>query len=164
MGTPNEDTRMDRERMPGSEPTKRRRSAIAHTPYVRIAASILAAAFIAGLLPAAASDPDRGVRVIVRGAPGSLDQAENLVLDAGGRLGRRISIIDGFTATVPAVDIAGLVGSPEILSVTADATVRLLSNVDGIDPNKDPGSWLKLARNTKLYEMWQRGWTGDGID
>jgi Subtilase family len=132
---------------------------------IRIAASMVAVGLIAGLLSsAAAPEPRHLMRVIVRGVPGSLDPAARLVLDAGGRVGRPISILDGFSATVPADDIAALVGSPEILSVTPDATVRLLGNVDGIDPNKDPGSWRKVARNTKLYEMWQRGWTGDGID
>ena len=130
-----------------------------------IAATILGIVLAASLVPiAAASEPSELVRVIVRGTPGSLHRAESLVLESGGRLGRRISIIDGFAATVPADDIAALEGSLEILSVTPDATVRLLGNVDGIDPNKDPGSWLKVARNTKLHEMWQRGWTGDGID
>jgi serine protease AprX len=79
-------------------------------------------------------------------------------------VGLRISIIDGFAAEVPINEIAGLDRSPEIVSVTPDASVRLLGNVDGIDPNKYPGSWLKVAKNTKLQEMWQKGWTGEGID
>ncbi|HET7309344.1 MAG TPA: S8 family serine peptidase, partial [Actinomycetota bacterium] len=79
-------------------------------------------------------------------------------------MGRRISIIDGFAAEVPIGEITGLDRSPEIVSVTPDATVHLLGTVDGMDPNKHPGSWLKVAKNTKLYEMWQKGWTGEGID
>jgi serine protease AprX len=156
---------MDRVKMyPESEPARRRRVPNART-NIRIAASVLAVAVVAGLLsPAAASGARHLVRVIVRGAPGSVDAAESLVIGSGGRVGRHISIIDGFAATVPADEIAALEGSSEIFSVTPDAAVRLLGNVDGIDPNKDPGSWLKVARNTKLYEMWQRGWTGDGID
>jgi serine protease AprX len=144
----------------GNEP---RRHVI--TRRIRIAASMLAVGLVAGLLSsAAAPEPSHLMRVIVRGAPGSLDPAARLVLDVGGRVGRPIWIIDGFSATVPADDIAELVGSPEIVSVTPDATVRLLGTVDGIDPNKDAGSWLKVARNIRLHEMWQRGWTGDGID
>ena len=79
-----------------------------------------------------------------------------------GEGGRRISI-DGFAATSIG-ELTGLDGSPAIVSVTPDASVRLLGNVDGIDPNKHPGSWWKVAKNTKLHEMWQRGWTGEGID
>jgi hypothetical protein len=128
-----------------------------------LAISILLAAVI--LPPAAATAaPDRLVSVIVRGEGGSVDVAERLVRDAGGTVGRRISIIDGFAAEVPAGELDGLDRSPAIVSITPDARVRLLGNVDGIDPNKDRGSWFKVARNTKLHEMWQRGWTGDGID
>ena len=128
-----------------------------------MAVSLLLTALI---LPPAAptAAPDQLVPVIVRGLKGSVDVAERLVLDAGGEVGRRISIIDGFAAKVPASELIGLDGSPAITSVTPDASVRLLGNVDGIDPNKHPGSWLKVAKNTKLYEMWQRGWTGEGID
>ena len=128
----------------------------------------LAASLLLGVLilppGAATASPDRLVPVIVRGQRGSVDVAERLVLDAGGTVGRRISIIDGFAADVPIGELSGLGGLPAILSVTPDATVRLLGTVDGIDPNKYPGSWLKLARNTKLNEMWQKGWTGAGID
>jgi Subtilase family len=128
-----------------------------------LAVSLLLAAVI--LPPAAATAaPDHLVSVIVRGQEGSVDVAERLVLDAGGTVGRRISIIDGFAAEVPAGELSGLGGWPAIVSITPDARVRLLGTVDGIDPDKHPGSWLKVARNTKLREMWQRGWTGDGID
>jgi serine protease AprX len=128
-----------------------------------LAASLLLGALI---LPpeAATASPDQLVPVIVRGHRGSVDVAERLVLDAGGTVGRRISIIDGFAAEVPISELTDLNGSPAIVSVTPDATVRLLGDVDGMDPNKHPGSWLKVAKNTKLYEMWQRGWTGQGID
>jgi hypothetical protein len=149
------------------ETTSRRRRAGAgiERPRTSLAVTVLSIVLAAGLVPiAAASESGELVRVIVRGSPGSMDAAERLVIGSGGRVGRHISIIDGFAATVPADDIAALEGSPEIFSVTPDAAVRLMGNVDGIDPNKDPGSWRKVARNTKLYEMWQRGWTGDGID
>jgi serine protease AprX len=127
-----------------------------------LAASLLLTALI--LPPAATAAPDHLVPVIVRGHKGSVDVAERLVVDAGGKVGRRISIIDGFAAEVPISELTALDGSPAIASVTPDATVRLLGNVDGIDPNKYPGSWLKVAHNTKLNEMWQKGWTGAGID
>src|SRR4029453_17475882 len=113
---------------------------------------------------AATAAPDHLVPVIVRGQTGSVDVAERLVLDAGGTGGRRISIIEGFADKVPIGEIPVLDRSPEIVSVTPDASIRLLGTVDGIDPNKHPGSWLKVAKNTKLYEMWQRGWTGEGVD
>ena len=95
--------------------------------------------------------PDRSIgrepRARVRG-PGRPAHLDHRWLRSG-RSGRRHSGVGGIT---------------RILSVTPDATVRLLGTVDGIDPDKHPGSWFKVARNTKLREMWQRGWTGDGID
>ena len=102
-----------------------------------LAASLLLGALI---LPpeAATASPDQLVPVIVRGQRGSVDVAERLVLDAGGTVGRRISIIDGFAAKVPIGELTGLDGSPAIISVTPDASVRLLGNVDGIDPDKHP--------------------------
>ena len=161
------DTQGKRRGGPGSRTPRPRPTTDAVTRHPglvgALAVSLLLAAVI--LPPAAATAaPDHLVSVIVRGQGGSVDVAERLVLDAGGTVGRRISIIDGFAAEVPAGELSGLGGSPAIVSVTPDARVRLLGNVDGIDPDKHPGSWLKVARNTKLREMWQRGWTGDGID
>jgi serine protease AprX len=109
-------------------------------------------------------DSHRFVTVIIRGASGSTDAAELLVHQVGGQVRERISIIDGFVARVPATALADLRGSPDVLSVTPDATVHLLGTVDGMDPTKNPGSWSKVARNTKLIEMWHNGWTGEGID
>ena len=127
---------------PGSRTTRpcRTTDTVTRHPGVvgALAVSLLLGALI--LPPAAATAaPDRLVSVIVRGQTGSVDVAERLVLDAGGTVGLRISIIDGFAAEVPISEITGLDRSPEIVSVTPDASVRLLGNVDGIDPNKYPG-------------------------
>ena len=162
---------MDTERKPRNSPGSRtprpRRTTDAargHSGLVgALAVSLLLGALILPPAPATAAQ-DHLVPVIVRGQTGSVDAAERLVLDAGGTVGRRISIIDGFAAEVPIGEITVLDRSPEIVSVTPDASIQLLGTVDGIDPNKHPGSWLKVAKNTKLYEMWQRGWTGEGID
>lgn len=159
-----EGKRRDRPRRRTPNPCRATDAATRHPGLVgALAVSLLLGGLI---LPSAAATaaPDHLVPVIVRGQTGSVDVAARLVLDAGGTVGRRISIIDGFAAEVPSTEIAGLDRSPAIVSVTPDASVRLLGNVDGIDPNKHPGSWLKVAKNTKLYEMWQRGWTGEGID
>jgi serine protease AprX len=159
--------RTQQEEGPGRRTLRPRRTTAAATRRPGLAGALAASLLLGALiLPPAAStaSPDHLVPVIVRGQRGSVDVAERLVLDAGGTVGRRISIIDGFAAEVPISELTGLGGSPDIVSVTPDATVRLLGNVDGIDPNRYPGSWLKLAHNTKLIEMWQKGWTGSGID
>ena len=160
------DTKGNRTDRPGSRPPRPGRTADAVTRHPGLVGALAASLLLTALIlpPAATAAPDHLVPVIVRGQRGSVDVAERLVLDAGGKVGRRISIIDGFAAEVPISALTGLDGSPAIVSVTPDATVRLLGNVDGIDPNRYPGSWLKVAHNTKLNEMWQKGWTGAGID
>ena len=82
----------------------------------------------------------------------------------GGDVGRTLAIIDGFAARVPSELVDNLRRVRGVQSVTPNGSVQLLGSVDGIDPNKDPGSWLRVVKNTKLHEMWQRGWTGKGID
>lgn len=121
-------------------------------------------ALLVVILPVSGTRDGRMVQVIVRSSTGDLASAERLVTDAGGLIGRRISIIHGFVATVPEAGLPALGRSPGILSVTPDATVRLLGTIDGMDPNKYPGSWTKVAHNTHLVDMWHNGWTGAGVD
>ncbi len=106
----------------------------------------------------------RMTRVIVRGSTESVSSVERLVEAVGGRVGSRISIIDGVVANVPSDAIAVLRRSPSVLSVTRDERVYLSSTVDGMDPTKQAGSWSRIAHNTKLVEMWHNGWTGTGVD
>jgi serine protease AprX len=147
---------MDMQRMrgkgPGRRTPRRFRTTGAVTPQRALVGAMAVSLLLTALIlppavPTAA--PDQLVPVIVRGQKGSVDVAERLVLDAGGEVGRRTSIIDGFAAKVPISELIGLDGSAAIISVTPDASVRLLGNVDGIDPNKHPGSWLKVAKNTR---------------
>jgi serine protease AprX len=104
------------------------------------------------------------VTVIVRGTATFVRSADEAVEALGGVLQQRLMTMDAFVARLPVDRIAQLELTPGVLSVTADADVHLLGTVDGVDPNKYPGSWLRVAKNTKLIEMWQRGWTGKGVD
>jgi hypothetical protein len=96
--------------------------------------------------------------------PRAGDAPERVVEGFGGDVGRTLAIIDGFVARVPSERVDDLRRVHGVRSVTPNGSVQLLGSVDGIDPNKDPGSWLRVVKNTKLHEMWQRGWTGKGID
>jgi hypothetical protein len=107
---------------------------------------------------------DQPVSVIVRELPGAGSVPERAVEAFGGEVERYIPIIGGFVAEVPAAAVSELRRLDGIHSVTLNSRVRLLGSIDGIDPNKDPGSWLKVAKNTKLLEMWQHGFTGQGVD
>lgn len=107
---------------------------------------------------------DAPVTVIVRTTAGATAAVARAVEAAGGRVTSFIQIIDGFVARVPSLQVATIVGMPGVMTVTPDASVQLLGMVDGADPNKYPGSWLKVAKNTKLVDMWHNGWTGSGVD
>jgi len=112
----------------------------------------------------APSSLGRSVSVIIRELPGAGSVPEQAVEAFGGDVERFIPIIGGFVAEVPAAAVPELRRLDGIQSVTLNSQVRLLGNIDGMDPNKDPGSWLKVAKNTKLLEMWQHGFTGQGVD
>jgi len=129
-------------------------------------AFLLVLALLVAMLPAYPRPfgSDRPVSVIVRELPGAGSVPEHAVEAFGGVVERYIPIIDGFVAEVPAAAVPDLRRLDGIYSVTLNSRVRLLGNIDGIDPNKDPGSWLKVAKNTKLLEMWQHGFTGQGVD
>jgi serine protease AprX len=138
------------------------RHAAGAIPY----ALLLVLALLVATLPAnrGSSSSDRSVSVIVRELPGAGSVPEQAVEAFGGVVGRYIPIIGGFVAEVPAAAVPELRRLGGIQSVTLNSRVRLLGNIDGMDPNKDPGSWLKVAKNTKLLEMWQHGFTGQGVD
>jgi Subtilase family len=104
------------------------------------------------------------ITVIVRSSGAFVSDADRAVASLGGTVVRQLSAIDTLVARIPSERIQALVQTPGILSVTPDAGVQLLGTVDGVDPNKYPGSWLKVAKNTHLIEMWQKGWTGKGVD
>jgi hypothetical protein len=127
---------------------------------------LLVVSLLVAMLPANSSPfgSDRPVSVIVRELPGESSVPERAVEALGGEVERHIPIIDGFVAEVPAAAVPELRRVDGIHSVTLNSRVRLLGTIDGIDPNKDPGSWLKVAKNTKLLEMWQHGFTGQGVD
>src|SRR6266508_2690291 len=129
-------------------------------------ALLLVLALLVATLPAnrGSSGSDRSVSVIVRELPGAGSVPEQAVEAFGGDVERYIPIIGGFVAEVPAAAVPELRRLGGIQSVTLNSRVRLLGNIDGVDPNKDPGSWLKVAKKTKLLEMWQHGFTGQGID
>jgi serine protease AprX len=129
-----------------------------------IVALLATASLVAVGTPNTSGPQARPVSVIVREMPTAGDLPERVVEAFGGDVGRTLAIIDGFVASVPRGKIDELRGVNGVRSVTPNESVQLLGTVDGIDPNKVPGSWLRVVKNTKLHEMWQRGWTGKGID
>jgi serine protease AprX len=104
--------------------------------------------------------------VIVRATAGHVQDAEAVVEAAGGRIGRELSIIDGFSATVPADAVATIGDSPVVLSVSDDAPVTPMS-VDprlGYDATGDLGSMSSVTRLVGAQDLWAAGYTGKGVD
>lgn len=135
----------------------------------RTAGSLVLAVFISAACYASPSairgrPHEATASVIVRAFPQSRWNAQRSVKALGGRITRELGIVDGFAAAIPAEAIPALERSPGVMSVTTDATIHLMGSVDGMDPNKYPGSWTKVAHNAHLLDMWQRGYIGAGID
>jgi serine protease AprX len=125
----------------------------------------MVAALLAGLTtgPALAGSP---TSVIVRANSGSMEAAAAAVRSLGGRVGLRLDIISGFAASLPRGALPVLARTPGILSVTRNARVRLMAQVDGYDPNWSTpvGSWKRNIEATKAKEAWKAGYLGQGID
>ena len=127
----------------------------------------LVVAFVAGLIVRPSPPPgalEQTVSVIVRETTRAGLGPERAVAAFGGRVGRQIPIIGGFVADVPNHSLDALRRVTGVYSVTANAPVHLLGNIDGMDPTKQAGSWYRVVKNTKLHDMWKHGWTGRGID
>jgi subtilisin family serine protease len=110
------------------------------------------------------TDPIRTARVIVRARPDAGRLPERAVTRVGGDIGRRLDIINGFVADVPARRVDQLASAPGILSVTPDSRVRFLHHVNGYDAKTQPGSLYNTRRLIGALDMADRGYTGRGID
>jgi subtilisin family serine protease len=105
------------------------------------------------------------VSVIVRSQPAADGAAERAVRRAGGKIGRRIALIDGFVADVPAKSVGSVRSAPGVHSVTPNRRVELHTGLDGWDHTNDIGSMYYVAQEVSgAGEMWNDGWTGKGVD
>ncbi|MBV8950096.1 MAG: S8 family serine peptidase [Actinobacteria bacterium] len=134
-----------------------------------VAAAVTAGATLVGVaapLGASVSYHGAPVNVIVRATDGDLAQAERAVTADGGRVGRVLSIINGFGATVPADAVAALDQSDGVASVSTDARVTPMS-VDpslGYDATGDFGSMSNVTSLIGAQDLWAAGYTGKGVD
>jgi serine protease AprX len=107
---------------------------------------------------------DESVSVIVRERQHAGNGPERMVQRLGGRVGRHIGIVNAFVATVPRSRLGTLESTAGIHSVTLNRQVRLASDVDGFDQQEDPGSMFSVYMSTGADEMWDKGYTGKGVD
>ena len=131
---------------------------------VAVALVALLASMILGLAGARAAGPI--VSVIVRETGNAGAGPERAVKTLGGKVTQRLSIIDGFAASIPARSVAALARTPGIQSVTPNGRVRLAGMIDGYDPNWNTpvGSWKRNIEVIKAKELWKAGFLGQGVD
>ena len=124
---------------------------------------VLATALLAS--PQLATELERAaqsmVDVIVRGNGDSVDEQ---IESVGGRVERRLRIIDGYEASVPSSQVSRLARTPGITSVTPDGAVQLNHAVDGFDPTEEVGSLVNTVGTIKARHMWREGYRGQGVD
>ena len=133
-----------------------------------VGAGALAAGLGAPAVAASAGAEANGpaTRVIVQATPGSSVAAAALARRLGGTVTRRLPIIDGFAASVPAGAVTALKHAPGVLAVTSDASGHMMS-IDpalGYDTAANTGSLYNIARIMGATDAWKGGWTGKGID
>src|SRR5262245_58322387 len=104
---------------------------------VRTIAPVLGLTILVGAPSTLAATSGSGARAQVSGmaVPGAVASVERVVEDGSGVVDRRLSIIDGFSAAVPADALPTLRGLPGVLSVSAD--FQLQPQTSTYDPSTD---------------------------
>ncbi len=116
----------------------------------------------AGALNVAQHRDPHLLSVIVRAQDGEQEAAAQTVQNLGGKIVRRIAVIDGLVAQVPAEALPMLAGAAGIAEVTADAHLQLLGS--SYDPSKDVDSLYNVAGMDGAHAYWNVGYTGQGVD
>jgi len=115
---------------------------------------------------ARAATPAATARVVVRGLPGTQRGVERAVVAVGGRVTRRLPIIDGVAALVPNGALGRLRTSPGVAAVTPDTAGRVLGLDPGLgyDTATDTGGLPLIRSIVGADKLWAKGWTGKGVD
>jgi serine protease AprX len=156
---------------PDTRATTRHLAVLVLTGAVVLPAGAAAAATppaVPAAVPAAtrSAAPTATTRIVVRGLPGTQRAAERAVAAVGGRVTRRLPIIDGVAALVPAGALGRLRTSPGVADVTPDAAGRVLGldPVLGYDTATDTGGLPLIRAIVGADKLWAKGWTGKGVD
>jgi len=141
-----------------------RRRGTAAWRRARTIAPVLCLAIAVGAPSAVAASAGSGppAHVIVMAAPGATASIERAVEQVGGVVERRLSIISGFSAAVPADALPTLRGLPGVVSVSADSEMQPQDAT--YDPAADVDSMSAVTRYTGAVDWWNSGYTGAGVD
>ncbi|MGH2784474.1 MAG: S8 family peptidase [Actinomycetota bacterium] len=85
--------------------------------------------------PALSSITTGDVNLIVRARPGAVREAVRAVTRAGGAVTKNLPIVEGFAATVPASEIAGLARVAGVYTLTLDRKVAVSEDRNPPSPN-----------------------------
>ncbi|MGA9160047.1 MAG: S8 family serine peptidase, partial [Actinomycetota bacterium] len=133
------------------------RRAFTIAPILGLAVAVGAPSTLAAALGSA-----QRAQVIVMAAPGATASIERAVEHVGGMVERRLPIIGGFSAAVPAGVLQSLRGFPGVVSVSADTEMQPQDAT--YDPATDVNSMNALTRYTGAVDWWNTGYTGAGVD
>ncbi len=121
--------------------------------------AMLVATLGVGTTPTYSGSP---VSVIVRAVSGGAQQVEEVVSGVGGVIERRLPIIGGFSASLPADALPVLRHLPGVISVTGNIA---LEPEDGTyEPAGDANSMYSTTRSSGASRWWDAGYTGAGVD
>jgi serine protease AprX len=99
------------------------------------------------------------VRVIVQGSAPGTRAAERAVARSGGRVTRKLPIVDGVAATVPAAAVPQLSVAPGVAAVTPDSRTHVQAlPADQGDPVRSV-----YPQVVRAADVWQAGRTGAGM-
>jgi subtilisin family serine protease len=115
-------------------------------------------------MQASATAASELVSIIVREAPGSGSAAEQAVAELNGSVGLQLDVIDGFVAELPRAALPLLEQNDDVLSVSINRPVKMLSTSTTFDARTDRGSWSNVAAAVKAKDYWQDGFRGQGVD
>jgi serine protease AprX len=106
------------------------------------------------------------IRVVVRGSAGALPVIEHAVRRLGGRVGRRLAVIDGLEASVPAASVRLLANLCGGCAVTPDGPVHLAGAGPGAAGAVGTAVLpvYQAAEVADVQRAWKAGYTGKGID
>ena len=142
-------------RRPGAQP-------VWLTPLRLLAVVAMLATLVAvATAPAVAATGDGALTsVIVRKQAGAGTGPEQLVERLGGRVQQQLGIIGGFSALIPAGDVAFLRTVPGITEVSENSPVTLNGTFDGVEI----ASRIDMVNESaEADEYWKAGFTGKGV-
>jgi serine protease AprX len=135
--------------------TRRRARTIA--PVLTLAVAVGAPSTLAASMGSA-----ERAQVIVMAAPGATASIERAVEELGGHIERRLSIIDGFAAAVPADARRILRRLTGVVSVSANSPME--PQAATYDPATDVDAMNAVTRYSGATDWWNSGYTGAGVD